>query len=109
MLGCIAPRLMKVRFQADADLNQIILLATIRKRSAIDFQTAIAADLRGVDDPNVLARAAEEDRVLVTHDRKTPMIEKQCRAIFPNWAMHLTPVATSCGIPSKKMKLLHFQ
>jgi hypothetical protein len=31
---------MKVRFQADADLNQIILLATIRQEPAIDFQTA---------------------------------------------------------------------
>jgi hypothetical protein len=32
---------MKVRFQADADLNQIILLATIRREPAIDFQTAM--------------------------------------------------------------------
>jgi hypothetical protein len=29
---------MKVRFQADADLNQIILLATVRKEPAVDFQ-----------------------------------------------------------------------
>jgi hypothetical protein len=36
---------MKIRFQADADLNQIILLATIRQEPAVDFQTAIAAGL----------------------------------------------------------------
>lgn len=62
---------MIVRFQADADLNQIILLATIRREPAIDFQTAMAADLSGVADPEVLARAAADGRVLVTHDRKT--------------------------------------
>ncbi len=62
---------MKVRLQADADLNQIILLATIRREPAIDFQTAMTADLAGVADTQVLARAATDGRVLVTHDRKT--------------------------------------
>ena len=62
---------MKVRFQADADLNQIILLATVRREPAIDFQTAITAGLPGINDPEVLAMAAREGRVLVTHDRKT--------------------------------------
>jgi hypothetical protein len=62
---------MKVRFQADADLNQIILLATIRREPAIDLQTATMAGLSGLDDMQVLERAATEDRVLVTHDRKT--------------------------------------
>jgi len=62
---------MKVRFQADADLNQIILLAVIRREPTIDFQTAIAAGLSGMADPEVLARAANDGRVLVTHDLKT--------------------------------------
>ena len=62
---------MRIRFQADADLNQIILSAVLRREPAIDFQTAIAAEIRGVDDPGVLARAAKGGRVLVTHDRKT--------------------------------------
>lgn len=62
---------MKVRFQADADLNQIILLATIRREQAIDFQTAISANLSGMTDPEVLALTANEGRVLITHDRKT--------------------------------------
>jgi hypothetical protein len=62
---------MKVRFQADADLNQIILLATVRREPAVDFQTAPAAGLSGVADPEVLARAAKDSPVLVTHDRKT--------------------------------------
>jgi hypothetical protein len=62
---------MKVRFQADADLNEIILLATIRQQPEIDFQTAIAAGLAGVGDPDVLDRCAKDGRILVTHDRKT--------------------------------------
>lgn len=33
---------MSVRFQADADLNQIIVRATLRLEPGIDFQTARA-------------------------------------------------------------------
>jgi hypothetical protein len=62
---------MKIRFQADADLNQIIVKATLRLEPAIDFQTAHAANLAGLDDPDVLKVAAEQDRILVSHDRKT--------------------------------------
>jgi hypothetical protein len=62
---------MKIRFQADADLNQIILLATIRREPAIDFQTALAAGLANLNDKEVLAMASREGRALVTHDRKT--------------------------------------
>jgi hypothetical protein len=62
---------MKVRFQADADLNQIILLATVRREPAIDFQAAVAAGLAGLSDRQVLAMTARAGRVLVTHDRRT--------------------------------------
>lgn len=62
---------MKVRFQADADLNQIILLAAVRREPAIDFQTAGAAGLAHRRDREVLTIAARERRVLVTHDQKT--------------------------------------
>jgi hypothetical protein len=62
---------MSVRFQADADLNQTIVLATIRREPSIDFQTAGAADLVGLADPRVLQKAAREGRILVTHDQRT--------------------------------------
>lgn len=62
---------MSVRFQADADLNHIIVKATLRREPSIDFQTAHAAGLVGVPDSEVLALAAQAGRVLVTHDRKT--------------------------------------
>jgi predicted nuclease of predicted toxin-antitoxin system len=62
---------MKMRFQADADLNQIIVLATTRREPGIDFLTAAVTDLAGRKDPEVLAIAAREGRVLVSHDQKT--------------------------------------
>lgn len=62
---------MKIRFQADADLNQKIVLATLRHEPALDFQTATEAKLRGVPDPEVLAIAAQTGRILVTHDGQT--------------------------------------
>ena len=60
-----------LRFQANADLNQIIVRAVCRREPSIDFQTAQVAGLSGTADPEVLARAAEEGRVLVTHDFQT--------------------------------------
>jgi len=62
---------MSVRFQADADLNHIIVTAVLRREPSINFQTAHAAGLAGVPDPEVLALAAQAGRVLATHDRKT--------------------------------------
>jgi len=62
---------MKIRFQADADLNQIIVRALLRHEPAIDFRTAVAAHFSGLDDDKILALAAKENRILVTHDRKT--------------------------------------
>jgi hypothetical protein len=59
----------KIRFQADADLKQAIVTGTIRREPNIDFQSAYAAGLEGKLDREVLAIAAEDGRVLVTHDR----------------------------------------
>jgi hypothetical protein len=60
-----------VRFQADADLNQIIVAALVRRAPGVDFRTAELAHLRGLDDREVLALAALEERILVTHDSRT--------------------------------------
>jgi hypothetical protein len=60
-----------IRFQADNDLNRLIVTATFRREPAIDFQTAQAAQLDYLDDNSVLHRAAAEGRILVTHDKRT--------------------------------------
>ena len=62
---------MRPKFQADADLNADIVSSVRRRVPEIDFQTANQADLEGVPDEEVLARASLEDRILITHDRKT--------------------------------------
>ena len=62
---------MKVRFQADADLHEMMVTALVRREPAVDFQTATAAGLAGLHDPHVLERAATEGRVLVSHDQST--------------------------------------
>ena len=62
---------MKVRYQADADLNEDIVTGVRRRVPEIDFQTADEAQLANLPDPYVLAQAAQEGRILVTHDRRT--------------------------------------
>jgi len=62
---------MQVRFQADADLNQIIVAASLRRAPEVDFRAAAVAGLGRLKDFEVLALAAREGRVLVTHDSKT--------------------------------------
>jgi len=62
---------MKVRFQADNDLDQRIVVATRRLDPAIEFQTATALELHGIDDSRVLLLAAQQGSVLVSHDRRT--------------------------------------
>jgi hypothetical protein len=62
---------MKIRFQADNDLDQRIVVATKRLDPAIDFQTARALKLHGVPDTLVLEWTADAARILVSHDRRT--------------------------------------
>jgi hypothetical protein len=63
--------IMKVRFQADADLNKAIITATRRLEPLIDFQSAVDANLAGLSDLEVLTVVAREGRILVSHDRRT--------------------------------------
>ena len=60
-----------IRFMADADLNDAIVSGCRRRDPNIDFLSANEASLEGVPDPEVLALAAAEDRILVPHDFHT--------------------------------------
>ncbi|HEY9876646.1 MAG TPA: DUF5615 family PIN-like protein [Candidatus Obscuribacterales bacterium] len=62
---------MKIRFQADADLNQAIVTGVLRREPSIDFQTANVSSLSGLSDLEVLKFVAQEGRVLVSHDQRT--------------------------------------
>jgi hypothetical protein len=61
----------RVKFQADADLNLVNVFSLLRQEPTIDFQTALAANFASRHDLDVLAISATERRVLVTHDQKT--------------------------------------
>lgn len=60
-----------VGFQADADLDQAIVTGVIRRQPEVSFQTATEAGLEGLTDAEVLALSAKQQRILVTHDRRT--------------------------------------
>lgn len=62
---------MRARFLADADLQQRIVTGIKRVEQGIDFETATGAGLEGMPDSEVLRMAAEQGRVLVSHDRRT--------------------------------------
>ncbi|NCJ08500.1 hypothetical protein GS597_18700 [Synechococcales cyanobacterium C] len=62
---------MTICFQADADLNQNIVVAVLRREPTIDFQTALVAKLEGLSDREGLAIAAKEERILISHDQRT--------------------------------------
>ena len=60
-----------IRFLADADLNDGIVGGCLRREPTMDFLSASEAKLLGLADPDVLRIAAEQDRILVSHDFKT--------------------------------------
>lgn len=62
---------MKIRFQADANLNEDIVSGVLRRVPEIDFQTGNEARLESLSDLEVLRQAARENRLLVSHDRRT--------------------------------------
>ena len=62
---------MRVRFQADADLDARVLRGLRRVAPEIDMRTANDAGLAGLSDPEVLGIAAGSGRILVSQDRRT--------------------------------------
>jgi hypothetical protein len=60
-----------IRFLADADLNQAIVIGVLGREAALDFLTATQAELEGRSDPEVLEFAASKGRILVSRDTST--------------------------------------
>ena len=60
-----------MRWLADENFSNDILRALFRRKPGIDIVRAQDAGLRGIDDEALLAWAAEQDRVLLTHDVST--------------------------------------
>jgi hypothetical protein len=62
---------LKIRFQADADIDPDIRRGLLRREPSIDFRPAHGIIPEGTLDPKVLRIAAEDDRVLVSGDLRT--------------------------------------
>jgi hypothetical protein len=60
-----------VRFLADEDLDADIIDGLLARESAIDILDVKNAGLRKSEDPALLELAAQQDRILITHDRRT--------------------------------------
>jgi predicted nuclease of predicted toxin-antitoxin system len=58
-------------FAVDENLDQRIVDGLRRRNSKLDIVGVTEAGLSAASDPDVLAWAAREGRLLVTHDRKT--------------------------------------
>src|SRR5690606_3501139 len=64
-------RRMSFRLLADENLDLSIVVGLKRIMSGIDVVRVQELGLRGISDPGLLAWAAKEDRVLITHDVNT--------------------------------------
>jgi len=62
---------MSLRFLIDEDFDNDILRGVIRRASGMDIVRAQDVGLSGADDPIVLEWAAQQGRVLLTHDVST--------------------------------------
>jgi uncharacterized protein DUF5615 len=100
---------MKIRFQADADLNQVIVLAAVRREPSIDFQTAGAAGLSSLHDRQVLEIAARAGRILVTHDQKTmPRYFSEFIATDPSPGLLIVPQYLAINAVVEDLRLIWF-
>ena len=60
-----------MRWLSDENLNADILRGLLLRRPYLDLVRVQDVGLRGSDDPTVLAWAAANDRIMLTHDRAT--------------------------------------
>ena len=60
-----------IKLATDEDFNNRILRGLLRRNSRLDIRRKQDAELGHADDPQVLAWAASEGRVLLTHDAST--------------------------------------
>lgn len=60
-----------IRFLADENFNNQIVRGILRQNSDVDIVRIQDVELSGVDDPTVLAWAAQEGRIVLTHDVAT--------------------------------------
>lgn len=58
-------------FLVDENINQKIVRGLLRHKPDLDLVRVQDVGLRGADDPSILTWAANQNRILVTHDANT--------------------------------------
>ncbi len=61
----------RIRFLCDEDFNGVVVGGLRRLRPDLDILTAPEAGTMGLDDPQVLAYAADHERILLSSDSRT--------------------------------------
>jgi hypothetical protein len=61
----------ELRFLADENFNELVLNGLLRRVAPLDVVSARAAGLSGSDDEQLLEWAAEQNRIVLTHDIRT--------------------------------------
>ena len=61
----------RVRFLADENVDFVIVQGLCPRQPQVDILTAPQAGILGLPDSAVLAFAAQQDRILITHDKRT--------------------------------------
>jgi Domain of unknown function (DUF5615) len=62
---------LKIKFLADENLRRAIVLGVRRREPSVSFVQAFEAGIAGKDDLAVLRIAADDGRILVSHDGRT--------------------------------------
>jgi hypothetical protein len=68
-----------VRFLADEDIDVDIVDGLRAREPSIDILDVKTAGLRGSDDPALVALAAQQNRILISHDRTRHFCERVAR------------------------------
>ncbi len=65
------PAYHSIRFLADENFDPAIVWELRRKQPQLDIISAVEAGILGFKDPALLAFAAQERRIIVSHDKRT--------------------------------------
>lgn len=90
---------MTVRFLADEDLHGGLIEGLQSRESTIDILDVKSAGLRGMTDPALLELAAQQGRILITHDRGTMSryFLERLYAGKPNFGIFVVPQQAALG------------
>ena len=72
---------MKIRLQADADIDPDIQKGLLRKEASVDFRPAAGIIHDAMPDPEVLRLAAQDGRILVSRDLRTMGVHLRVRRV----------------------------